>query len=95
MLIRRFGSIKFHNVYATKSGVGNVLACLTKLSFLIDINLIFFIPREVIEKTKEMMEALQKRNAAILPSLAIIQVNWTYPVTKKNCFSICGNKYGL
>ncbi|TWW68823.1 Monofunctional C1-tetrahydrofolate synthase, mitochondrial [Takifugu flavidus] len=33
----------------------------------------FFIPREVIEKTKETMEALQKRNAAIQPSLAIIQ----------------------
>ncbi|XP_029705562.1 monofunctional C1-tetrahydrofolate synthase, mitochondrial isoform X1 [Takifugu rubripes] len=29
--------------------------------------------REVIEKTKETMEALQKRNAAIQPSLAIIQ----------------------
>lgn len=43
----------------------------------------FFITREVIEKTKETMEALQKINAAIQPSLAIIQVNWTYAVKKK------------
>lgn len=55
----------------------------------------FFITREVIEKTKETMEALQKINAAIQPSLAIIQVNWTYAVKKKNCFSLCGNKYGF
>lgn len=33
--------------------------------------------REVIEITKEMIMVMQKRNVAIRPSLAIIQVNGT------------------
>lgn len=35
------------------------------------------------------MEALQKTNAAIQPSLAIIQVNWTYLVKNKQTISPC------
>lgn len=43
----------------------------------------------MIEKTKETLEALQKRNAVIQPSLAIIQVNETHPVKNKQTISPC------